>query len=181
MTKCCVQFWCQPFSEIWWWEVVCFVLLFTEERYKNNLKSEKPTLWWEVFSSYFVRGHDHKKKSQIVHGSYEKSKSKIKCWKKYALFVVWFSWPLIWWMLHPLKSLSQVHILQNTYSTQQVMQELMHRDGSGIPFYIWDTASYQSKELDTGFPNPSLLLQWPMTLISLTLDCVNVWMFCLHF
>lgn len=31
--------------------------------------------------------------------------------------------------------------------------------GSGIPFYMWDIASYQSKELDTGFPNPRLLLQ----------------------
>lgn len=54
--------------------------------------------------------------------------------------------------------LSQVHVFQNTYGTQQVMQQLMHRDGSGIPFYIWDTASYQSKELDTGFPDPRLLL-----------------------
>lgn len=33
------------------------------------------------------------------------------------------------------------------------------RGGSGIPFYMWDIASYQSKELDTGFPNPRLLLQ----------------------
>lgn len=31
--------------------------------------------------------------------------------------------------------------------------------GSGIPFYMWDIASYQSKELDTVFPNPRLLLQ----------------------
>lgn len=52
----------------------------------------------------------------------------------------------------------------------------MHRDGSGIPFYIWDTALYQSKELDTSFPNPRLLLQWPMTDQSdLRLcECMNV-------
>lgn len=32
------------------------------------------------------------------------------------------------------------------------MQELIQRSGSGIPFYMWDIASFQSKELDTGFP-----------------------------
>lgn len=32
------------------------------------------------------------------------------------------------------------------------MQELIQRGGSGIPFYMWDIASFQSKELDTGFP-----------------------------
>lgn len=88
----------------------------------------------------------------------------------------WFGKFCITWNL-----LSQVHVFQNTDGTEQVMQQLMHRDGSGIPFYIWDTASYQGKELDTGFPDPRLLLQWPVTLISLTLDCANVWMFSLHF
>lgn len=32
------------------------------------------------------------------------------------------------------------------------MQELIQRGGSGIPLYMWDIASFQSKELDTGFP-----------------------------
>lgn len=154
----------------------CFVLVFTEGRYKNDLKSEKSTLWWEICSSYFVRGHDHKKRSVLWKG-----KNKIQCWKKCMLFVVQFSQPLIWQIQCPLKSQSQVHVLQNTYDTHQVMQELMLGAGSGIPFYMWDTGSYQSKELDTGFPNPRLLLQWPVILISLTLNCVNVWMFCLHF
>lgn len=146
----------------------CFVLVwFLQKGDTRMIWSLKNLLCGEKFAHPILLG------DMITRSLLWKGKNKIQCWKKCTLFVVQFRQPSIWWILRPLKSQSQVHILQNTYNSHQVMQELMLGDGSGIPFYMWDTGSYQSKELDSGFPNPRLLLQWPMILITLTLNCAN--------